>query len=153
MALLVACIENHKDPEIERLCAKYIQRIEKLHPMKLELIPAARAKDAQQQKEKETASILKLLKPGDELILCDERGQTFNSMAFAKFLDKEFSISRGRLILAIGGAYGFTDEALQRYRKIKLSDFTFPHHLARLVLVEQLYRGLSILKGSPYHHE
>ncbi|MFY7946433.1 MAG: 23S rRNA (pseudouridine(1915)-N(3))-methyltransferase RlmH [Bacteroidia bacterium] len=153
MALLVACIENHKDPEIERLCAKYIQRIEKLHPMKLELIPAARVKDAQQQKEKETASILKLLKPGDELILCDERGQTFNSMAFAKFLDKEFSISRGRLILAIGGAYGFTDEALQRYRKIKLSDFTFPHHLARLVLVEQLYRGLSILKGSPYHHE
>jgi len=153
MALLVACIENHKDPEIERLCAKYIQRIEKLHPMKLELIPAARVKDAQQQKEKETASIQKLLKPGDELILCDERGQTFNSMAFAKFLDKEFSISRGRLILAIGGAYGFTDEALQRYRKIKLSDFTFPHHLARLVLVEQLYRGLSILKGSPYHHE
>jgi|694.fasta_scaffold17700_12 23S rRNA (pseudouridine1915-N3)-methyltransferase len=153
MALLVACIENHKDPEIERLCAKYIQRIEKLHPMKLELISAARVKDAQQQKEKETASILKLLKPGDELILCDERGQTFNSMAFAKFLDKEFSISRGRLILAIGGAYGFTDEALQRYRKIKLSDFTFPHHLARLVLVEQLYRGLSILKGSPYHHE
>ena len=153
MALLVACIENHKDPEMERLCAKYIQRIEKLHPMKLELIPAARVKDAQQQKEKETASILKLLKPGDELILCDERGQTFNSMAFAKFLDKEFSISRGRLILAIGGAYGFTDEALQRYRKIKLSDFTFPHHLARLVLVEQLYRGLSILKGSPYHHE
>jgi len=153
MALLVACIENHKDPEIERLCAKYIQRIEKLHPMKLELIPAARVKDAQQQKEKETASILKLLKPGDELILCDERGQAFNSMAFAKFLDKEFSISRGRLILAIGGAYGFTDEALQRYRKIKLSDFTFPHHLARLVLVEQLYRGLSILKGSPYHHE
>ena len=153
MALHVACIENHKDPEIERLCAKYIQRIEKLHPMKLELIPAARVKDAQQQKEKETASILKLLKPGDELILCDERGQTFNSMAFAKFLDKEFSISRGRLILAIGGAYGFTDEALQRYRKIKLSDFTFPHHLARLVLVEQLYRGLSILKGSPYHHE
>lgn len=153
MALLVACIENHKDPEIERLCAKYIQRIEKLHPMKLELIPAARVKDAQQQKEKETAAILKLLKPGDELILCDERGQTFNSMAFAKFLDKEFSISRGRLILAIGGAYGFTDEALQRYRKIKLSDFTFPHHLARLVLVEQLYRGLSILKGSPYHHE
>jgi 23S rRNA (pseudouridine1915-N3)-methyltransferase len=153
MALLVACIENHKDPEIERLCAKYMQRIEKLHPMKLELIPAARVKDAQQQKEKETASILKLLKPGDELILCDERGQTFNSMAFAKFLDKEFSISRGRLILAIGGAYGFTDEALQRYRKIKLSDFTFPHHLARLVLVEQLYRGLSILKGSPYHHE
>lgn len=153
MALLVACIENHKDPEIERLCAKYIQRIEKLHPMKLELIPAARVKDAQQQNEKETASIQKLLKPGDELILCDERGQTFNSMAFAKFLDKEFSISRGRLILAIGGAYGFTDEALQRYRKIKLSDFTFPHHLARLVLVEQLYRGLSILKGSPYHHE
>jgi len=153
MALLVACIENHKDPEIERLCAKYIQRIEKLHPMKLELIPAARVKDAQQQKEKETAAILKLLKPGDELILCDERGQTFNSLAFAKFLDKEFSISRGRLILAIGGAYGFTDEALQRYRKIKLSDFTFPHHLARLVLVEQLYRGLSILKGSPYHHE
>jgi 23S rRNA (pseudouridine1915-N3)-methyltransferase len=153
MALLVACIENHKDPEIERLCAKYIQRIEKLHPMKLELIPAARVKDAQQQKEKETAAILKLLKPGDELVLCDERGQTFNSMAFAKFLDKEFSISRGRLILAIGGAYGFTDEALQRYRKIKLSDFTFPHHLARLVLVEQLYRGLSILKGSPYHHE
>jgi 23S rRNA (pseudouridine1915-N3)-methyltransferase len=153
MAVIVACIENHKDPEIDKLCAKYLQRIDKLHAIKLELIPAARVKDAKQQKEKETAAILKLVKPGDELILCDERGQSHTSVAFAKFLDKEFSMSRGRLIIAIGGAYGFTEEALQRYRKIKLSDFTFPHHLARLVLVEQIYRGLSILKGSPYHHE
>jgi len=57
------------------------------------------------------------------------------------------------LVFAIGGAYGFTEEAKKNHPSIKLSKFVFPHHLARLVLIEQIYRGLSIQRNSPYHHD
>ena len=151
--IIVAAIENHKDTEIDLLCKKYLQRIEKIHPIKLELIAAARNKDSVVQKEKESAAIEKLCKPHDQLFLCDERGKNYRSLEFAQTIEKDMANSRGKLIFAIGGAYGFTDELLRKYPKIRLSDFTFPHHLARLVLVEQLYRALSIMKGSGYHHE
>jgi len=151
--IVIAAIENHKDSEIDLLCKKYLQRLEKMHPVKLELIPAARAKDKLQQKEKESAAIEKLCKPNDQLFLCDEHGKNHHSLEFAQMLEKELSHSRGRIIIAIGGAYGFTEDILIKYRKIRLSDFTFPHHIARLVLVEQIYRAFSIMHGSAYHHE
>lgn len=127
--------------------------MEKMHPVKLELIPAARVKDPQQQKEKESEALLKKLKKNDTLILCDERGKNYRSLEFAQFIERELSTLRGSLVFAIGGAYGFTPELLSSHIKIRLSDFTFPHHLARLVLTEQVYRALSIVRGTGYHHE
>jgi 23S rRNA (pseudouridine1915-N3)-methyltransferase len=67
-------------------------------------------------------------------------------------IEGELSNIRGKLIIGIGGAYGFTQEALKNYPSIKLSDLTFPHHLARLVLIEQVYRAYNIQKGTGYHH-
>lgn len=151
--IVIAAIENHKDAEIDALCKKYLQRLDKMHPVKLELIAAARVKDPQQQKEKESAAILKLCKKNDTLILCDERGKNYHSLEFAQYIEREISHSRGNLIFAIGGAYGFTPELLSQHLKLRLSDFTFPHHLARLVLTEQIYRALSIIRGTGYHHE
>lgn len=150
--IIIAAIENHRDSEIDLLCKKYLQRMEKMHPVKLELIPAAKVKDPIQQKEKESASIAKICKKNDLLILCDERGKNYHSLEFAQFMEKEMNLSRGNLIFAIGGAYGFTKEILDANLKMRLSDLTFPHHLARLVLVEQVYRGLSIIRGTGYHH-
>lgn len=152
MAIIIVCIENHKDPEIDMLCRKYLQRLEKMHPVRLELLPAARIKDPAAQKVKESEAIEKLCRPNDKLILCDERGKTFTSEKFARFLEKELSHSRGNLILAIGGSYGFTPEMLSKYNSIRISDFTLPHHMARLVLIEQVYRGFTITKGTAYHH-
>ncbi len=152
MAIVIAVIENHKNKEIDFLCADYLKKLTGTYATKLEILPAARVNDPQQQKLKETETILKLAKPGDKLILCDEHGKQHHSLSFAKMIETELSNIRGKLILAIGGAYGFTKEALAQYPSIKLSDLTFPHHLARLVLIEQVYRAQNIQKGTGYHH-
>ena len=151
--ILIAAIENHKNSEIDALCADYVKRCAPMHAVKIELLPAARTPDAETQKAKESETLLKIMKPGDTLILCDERGKTFSSRAFATQLEKTLSQSRGKIIIAIGGAYGFTEAVRQQYPCIKLSEFVFPHHLARLVLTEQIYRALNILKGTGYHHD
>lgn len=152
MALILAAIENHRDADIDALCNKYLQRLTGPWKTELLLLPAARVKDPETQKKTETATLLKILKPGDTLILCDERGKTQDSPAFANMIIKQLSDIRGRLIFAIGGAYGFTPEALKQYPSIRLSDLTFPHHLARLIMAEQIYRAMCIDKGTRYHH-
>lgn len=152
MAIVIAVIENHKNKEIDSLCADYLKKLTGTYATKLEILPAARVTDPVQQKAKETETILKICKPGDKLVLCDEHGKTYESIGFSKFIENELSNIRGKLIIAIGGAYGFTAEALKQYPSIKLSDLTFPHHLARLVLIEQVYRAYNIQKGTGYHH-
>jgi 23S rRNA (pseudouridine1915-N3)-methyltransferase len=151
--ILIAAIENHKNAEIDALCADYVKRCGPMHSVKLELLPAARTPDPETQKAKESETLLKLMKPGDTLILCDERGKAFSSRGFSAYIEKTLSQSRGKIIFAIGGAYGFTEEVRQKYPCIKLSEFVFPHHLARLVLTEQIYRALNITKGTGYHHD
>ena len=58
------------------------------------------------------------------------------------------------IVFLVGGPYGFSDEIIKRSsQKISLSEMTFSHQMIRLFFVEQLYRGFTILKGEPYHHE
>jgi len=148
----IVAVENHKNPAIDSLCQEYIKRLQTIHPVSIQLLAAAKVPDPQQQKIKETESVLKLVKPGDTLILCDERGKTTTSPAFSKWLETQLSQSRGKIIFAIGGAYGFTEQAIAQYPGIKLSDWVFPHHIARLVLIEQIYRAFQIQRGTGYHH-
>lgn len=79
--------------------------------------------------------------------LLAERGRTFASPTLAGWLEKN-----SPLILIIGGALGFSDELYGRYPQISLSPLTFPHELARVVLIEQLYRAAAILHGKEYHY-
>ena len=111
--ILIAAIENHKNAEIDALCADYVKRCGPMHSVKLELLPAARTPDPEAQKAKESETMLKLMKPGDTLILCDERGKAFTSRGFSNYIEKTLSQSRGKIIFAIGGAYGFTEEVRQ----------------------------------------
>lgn len=107
-----------------------------------------------QQKEREGQLILKNLTPTDILILLDERGETFNSLAFSDYLQKHMLSGCKQLVFAIGGPYGFSEAVYAHAKgKISLSKMTFSHQMIRLFIVEQLYRGFSILKNEPYHHQ
>jgi 23S rRNA (pseudouridine1915-N3)-methyltransferase len=107
-----------------------------------------------QQKEKEGELILKQLQPTDELILLDEKGKDFRSLEFAKYLQKKMNSGIKQLVIVIGGPYGFSEEVYKKSNgKISLSKMTFSHQMIRLFVVEQLYRGFTILKNEPYHHE
>jgi 23S rRNA (pseudouridine1915-N3)-methyltransferase len=119
--------------------ATYLKRLPGLQVV--ELRDAGKAKEAE--------AVLAALQPGEQLVVMAEEGQTFDSPAFAERLEGSGS---ERLVFVIGGAEGI-DPALKARAswKLSLSPMTFPHELARLLLVEQLYRALSIQQGGPYH--
>lgn len=152
MSILIAAIENHKEPGIDDLCEKYLQRLNGPWKTALLRLPAARVKEPGKQKQIETETLQKIIKPEDVVLLCDENGKTFTSSAFSTFIQSKLDTLRGRLIIGIGGSYGFTPEFMKMHACIRLSDMTLPHHMARLLLCEQLYRAMSIQKGSAYHH-
>lgn len=107
-----------------------------------------------QQKQAEGTLILKQLQPGDHLVLLDEHGKEFRSVEFAAWMEKKQNTVSRRLVFAIGGPYGFSQEVYELAdEKMSLSRMTFSHQMVRVVFVEQLYRAFTIIKGEPYHHE
>ena len=98
--------------------------------------------------------ILKHVRPGDWLVLLDERGQSFSSVDWARNLEQKSAHLPKDLVFAIGGPYGFTKEQYDRSDELlSLSKMTMSHQLVRLVFLEQLYRAMTIIKGEHYHHE
>ena len=99
--------------------------------------------------EKEASAIQAVLRPDERLVALMEEGETLASIPFAQRLEHYGS---ERLAFLIGGADGLTDELkAQADWQLSLSPMTYPHELARLMLIEQLFRAQAILQGSPYH--
>lgn len=98
---------------------------------------------------REAEAVLAALRPDERLVVLSEEGDSLNSLAFAQWLGQRGS---ERLALVIGGADGIEPALKARAAwRLSLSAMTFPHELARLLLLEQLYRAQSILQGGPYH--
>ena len=101
--------------------------------------------------EREAGAVLLAIKPDEQLVVLSEEGECLTSVKFAKKLSQ---LGSERLAFVIGGAGGI-DASLKAKAawRLSLSPMTFPHELARLILLEQLYRAQSILQGGPYHRE
>ena len=107
----------------------------------------------EQQKVREGELIRKELQPADTVVLMDEHGKELRSIELARWLQGKQNISR-RLVFVIGGPYGFSPDVYARANEqLSLSKMTFSHQMVRLIMVEQLYRACTIIKGEPYHHE
>ena len=105
------------------------------------------------QKKEEGKIILSKISNSDRLILLDENGQEMNSVGFSNFLQKQMNSGLKRLVLVIGGPYGFSEDVYKKASsKLALSKMTFSHQMVRLFIIEQLYRSFTILKNEPYHH-
>ena len=88
------------------------------------------------------------------MVLLDENGTSFDSMEFSKFLQKQMNSGIKQLVFVIGGPYGFSEKIYKKSQgKISLSKMTFSHQMVRLFAIEQIYRGFTILKNEPYHHQ
>ena len=86
--------------------------------------------------------------------LLDERGEEYRSVEFALWLQKRLNSGVKRLVLVIGGPYGFSDEVYARADgRLSLSRMTFSHQIVRAIFAEQIYRAFTILNNEPYHHE
>ena len=100
-------------------------------------------------RDKEAEAIRQALRADEMPVMLMEQGKALSSIAFASRLE---SLGSERLAFVIGGADGLTDDLKASARwQLSLSPMTFPHELARLLLLEQLYRAQAILQGSPYH--
>lgn len=106
------------------------------------------------RKKEEAQKLLDFIKPGAKLILCDEDGQNLTSRDLSNKFDKLIQSGAGQICFAIGGADGF-DDNLKQQAELLLSfgKLTWPHQLARVMLVEQLYRVVTILLNHPYHRD
>ena len=105
------------------------------------------------QKLKEGENLISLISKDDYVVLLDERGKSFTSEAFSKFLEQRAVESTKNLVFIIGGAFGVSDAVMQRANvKWSLSHLVFPHQIVRLLLAEQVYRACSIIKNEKYHH-
>lgn len=135
----------------------YVERTRHYTSFEMEVIPElknTKSLSTDQQKEKEGEAILKALQPGDVVVLLDEHGKEFRSIEFANWIERKMHTVNKRLVFIIGGPYGFSPSVYQAAQeKISLSKMTFSHQMIRLIFVEQLYRAMSILNNSPYHHE
>ncbi|MBL7910380.1 MAG: 23S rRNA (pseudouridine(1915)-N(3))-methyltransferase RlmH [Bacteroidia bacterium] len=115
---------------------------------------AVRQRSHSEQKQEEAKLILNTILPEDQLILLDEQGKEYSSVAFSNLIAQKQNASTKRLIFLIGGPFGFSEAVYKRANsKISLSQMTFSHQMVRLFFVEQLYRAFTILKGEKYHHE
>lgn len=156
MNTLLILIGKTQDKHFQAGIIDYVERISHYMPFEVVVIPDiknTRALSEQQQKEREGELILKKLKPGDNLVLLDERGTQPTSVQLASWLERKRLDGR-RLVFVIGGPYGFSPAVYERANeKVSLSRLTFSHQMVRLVFVEQIYRACTIIKGEPYHHE
>jgi len=157
MKIELLVIGKTRSPELNRLCTEYLRRLGRYIPSEVIVIPdlkRGRNESREQLKVREGMKLLEFIKPGDVFFLLDEGGKGYSSSEFADFLQKQLNSGRKRLLLAIGGAYGFSKQVYDRADgQIQLSKMTFSHEMARLFLLEQLYRACTILKGEPYHHD
>lgn len=146
---------DHK--ALQSLIDEYTKRLSFYIKFDLEIIPDiknAKSLSESQQKEKEGALILSKLAPTDLLILLDDKGKSFSSPQFADELQKRMNSGVKTLVYVIGGPYGFSEEVYKAAQgKVSLSQMTFSHQMIRLFFIEQLYRGFTILRNEPYHHE
>jgi 23S rRNA (pseudouridine1915-N3)-methyltransferase len=140
-----------KDPHLEAIEKDYLKRLN--NP---ELI-IHEVKASAENKEAEGEAILKKIKDISQggtshIILMTEWGKRHTSVAFAEW-SKNLIEKNAKVYFVIGGAEGFSDEMHKAAQeKISLSELTFPHKLARILLVEQLYRAQTIRSGHPYHN-
>ncbi|CAM1335017.1 23S rRNA (pseudouridine(1915)-N(3))-methyltransferase RlmH [Tenacibaculum aestuariivivum] len=157
MKIKLLAIGKTDDKNLIELINNYQNRLKHYIKFELDIIPDiknVKNLSESQQKEKEGELIIAKLLPTDQLILLDDKGKQHTSLEFSQYLQKKMNAGFKQLVLVIGGPYGFSDAIYKKANgKISLSKMTFSHQMIRLFIVEQIYRGFTILRNEPYHHE
>lgn len=135
----------------------YTRRIGYYVPFDLKTLPDiknTKSLTEERQKVLEGEAFMSIMRPGDYVVLLDERGREMTSRQFSDFISEKMTRLPGQLFFVIGGPYGFSEDMYRRANdKLSLSRMTFSHEMVRLFFVEQIYRAMTILRGEPYHHD
>lgn len=149
------CVGKLKARWWQDAAADYGQRISRFVPLEERIIPdGAASLPNTKRMAQEGKQLLAALEPRDHMILLDEHGPSRTSTSLAKALTRWLEDPGWRPCFVIGGAHGVSKDVKGAAREqFSLGPMTLPHELARVVLLEQLYRALTIQRGMPYHHE
>jgi 23S rRNA (pseudouridine1915-N3)-methyltransferase len=156
MKLVVICLGKTRERFIQEGIAKYLRYLKpytdiELRELKEEKIHDLR--DAPIIRKREADKIFKAVPSGTFLAALDERGREFTSHEFAHFLNDRIESRIREMVFVFGGAMGLDESITEKADKvIAMSRWTFTHEMARLVLLEQIYRAFTIIKGKPYHY-
>jgi 23S rRNA (pseudouridine1915-N3)-methyltransferase len=146
MKLQVLWIGKTKDSRLAQLCSDYISRIEHFLPLSI-----VELKDPKAGIEAEADRILASIDASDRVVVLDPRGRPWTSEQVASFIEKHMSSDPRTLTFVIGGHSGLADRIKERADiQWSLSSLTFTHDLTRVLLLEQLYRALTIIRNIPY---
>ncbi|MBI4911763.1 MAG: 23S rRNA (pseudouridine(1915)-N(3))-methyltransferase RlmH [Acidobacteria bacterium] len=138
-------------PGTEALEEHYRRLLRRHVRLELEVLPESRARDPGRALGEEAARLRGRLGPRLRPVLLDAGGESLDSVDFADWLGRRTS-EGARLCFVLGSSHGFDPQLkAEAGRGLSLSPMTYPHDLARILFLEQLYRAFSILKGSPYH--
>ncbi|HBT84127.1 MAG TPA: 50S rRNA methyltransferase [Desulfuromonas sp.] len=152
MKLKLVCVGRLGEAWLREGVADYSARIARYLPFETIELKEEQG-DPRRRLEEEGRRILARLAVTAFTIVLDERGRQLPSAGVAELLEKHMVGGTAEVVLVIGGAYGLSDAVRQRGNLLlSLSALTLPHQLARLLLTEQLYRGLTIIRHEPYHN-
>ena len=146
------CVGKIKDKNLKILIDDYVEKINHYHKLEIVEIKDEAIKDNEEDViNKESNAILNRIKNDEYVILLDLKGEAYDSIALANFIDKTF-INNSKVTIIIGGSLGVNKDVRDRANKlIKLSDLTFLHQMVRLIILEQIYRSFKILNNETYH--
>jgi 23S rRNA (pseudouridine1915-N3)-methyltransferase len=150
-------MESNKEKWFQLVKELYEEKIN--HFIKFEVTslkaPKLGRDHSESKKKLESEMFLKYLKPEDLVVLLDEEGKKLSSLELAQWIEKEGLVqSYKRIVMIIGGAFGVSEEVKKRSRlTLQMGPWTLNHLVAQTVLMEQIYRSFTILKGLPYHNQ
>lgn len=139
MKLVVRAVGKLRDRRLEALCDEYVARVRRHVPMEIGEVD-------------DDAGLLRGLPAGTEIIALEPGGDAWTTAELTKHVEKQMTAGTRAVAFLIGGADGLSPATVkQANRRLSLSPMTLPHRLARLILCEQLYRAISIIRGEPYN--
>jgi len=157
MSTTVLCVGKLKEKPYRQMADEYLKRLSRFGKYEETEIPdlpenGGGAAMEEQVKTKEGEALLARLRPGDRVIALTIQGRQMDSPALARHLQELRTNGAGRIVFVIGGSLGLGRNVLERAdEELSMSPMTFPHQLARVMLLEQLYRAEMISSGGKYH--
>lgn len=153
MSLYIIAVGRIKNNSLREACAAYAKRVSR--HVKLEIIEVRDSghsdKHAAAARDEETKHLMRAVPAGARIVVLTRAGLAESSSQFAKRLG-DWRDNGVDVAFVVGGAHGIADELIERAQwRMSISKMTLPHELARLVLLEQIYRACTIWRGEPYH--
>lgn len=156
MKLRLLCVGRLSEPYLRDGCALFQERLRHYLPLTVEELREQKAGSRGDQPRAiaaEGEQLLARIPAGAFVVVLDERGRNLTSAELAGLLERHMVTGTAEWVMIIGGAHGLSEQVRRRADLIlSLSSMTLPHQIVRLLLLEQLYRGCTIIRNEPYHH-